>query len=72
MNRFVPLLISSAFVLYPAVFAQGPPQPPDTTAHSIRFVTVQPGVKLEVLDYGGTGRAMVFLAALGPIAHDWG
>ena len=71
LNRFVLLLISSAFVLNHAAFAQSQPQPPDTTAHSMRFVTVQPGVKVEVLDYGGTGRAMVFLAALGPIAHDW-
>lgn len=51
--------------------APSPPQPPDTTPHSVEFVTVQPGVKLEVLDYGGTGRAMVFLAALGPDAHVW-
>jgi hypothetical protein len=24
--------------------------------HQIRFVTVQPGVKIETLDWGGTGR----------------
>ena len=71
MKRLVLLLISSAFVLNHAEFAQGLPQPTDTTPHSVRFVTVQPGVKLEVLDYGGTGRAMIFLAALGPDAHDW-
>ncbi len=51
--------------------ARNPPAPPDTATHSIAFVTVEPGVKLEVLDFGGTGRAMVFLAALGPDAHEW-
>lgn len=70
MNRFVLLLISSAFVLNQAELAQSPPRP-DTTPHSIKFVTVQPGIKLEVLDYGGTGRAMIFLSALGPDAHEW-
>jgi hypothetical protein len=25
----------------------------DTTKHTIRFVAVEPGVKLEILDYGG-------------------
>ncbi|MGC1293714.1 MAG: alpha/beta hydrolase, partial [Alloacidobacterium sp.] len=44
---------------------------PDTTVHTIQFVTVEPGVKLEVLDYGGSGPAMIFLVALGPDAHDW-
>jgi non-heme chloroperoxidase len=71
LNRRVPLSISLAFVITGTVSAQIPLRPADTTAHSIQFVTVQPGVKLEVLDYGGTGRAMVFLAALGPDAHDW-
>jgi pimeloyl-ACP methyl ester carboxylesterase len=67
----MPFPICLAFLFAPVGLAQSPPRPPDTTAHSIEFVTVQPGVKLEVLDYGGTGRAMVFLAALGPDAHEW-
>jgi pimeloyl-ACP methyl ester carboxylesterase len=33
------------------------------------LVTVEPGVKLEVLDYGGTGRPLIFLAGLGSDAH---
>lgn len=70
LRRFLfPLCFAMA--LNCAGVSQSPPRPPDTTAHSIRFITVQPGVKVEVLDYGGTGRAMVFLAALGPNAHDW-
>ncbi|HEY1975790.1 MAG TPA: alpha/beta hydrolase [Candidatus Baltobacteraceae bacterium] len=33
------------------------------------FVTVQPNVKLETLDWGGTGRPVVLLAGLGNTAH---
>lgn len=45
---------------------------PNATAHpSAQFVQVQPGVKLQVLDYGGVGRPMIFLAALGRDAHDF-
>ena len=71
MKRLEFLPLGLAFFLSQALLAQGPSRPPDVTPHSVQFVTVQPGVKLEVLDYGGTGRAMVFLAALGPDAHDW-
>jgi non-heme chloroperoxidase len=35
----------------------------------IQFVTVEPGVNLEVLDWGGSGRALVLLAGLGRDAH---
>jgi pimeloyl-ACP methyl ester carboxylesterase len=35
----------------------------------VRFVTVQPDVKLEVLDWGGTGRDLVLLAGGGNTAH---
>ena len=40
------------------------PSPPST-----QFVTVEQDVKLEVLDWGGTGRPLVFLAGLGNDAH---
>lgn len=43
----------------------------DTSPHKLRFVTVQPGVKLEVLDWGGSGKPLVFLAGLGATAHDF-
>jgi non-heme chloroperoxidase len=45
--------------------------PADPTPHEVQFVTVEPGVKLEVLDWGGSGRALVFLAALGETAHEF-
>jgi non-heme chloroperoxidase len=41
----------------------------DPTPHSIQFVTVDDNVKLEVLDWGGSGRPLVFLAGLGNTAH---
>jgi non-heme chloroperoxidase len=34
-------------------------------------VTVENGVNLEVLDWGGTGRPLIFLAGLGATAHDF-
>ena len=36
---------------------------------TVQFVTVDRDVKLEVLDWGGTGRPLIFLAGLGNDAH---
>jgi non-heme chloroperoxidase len=41
----------------------------DPSPHQIRFVTVQPGVKIETLDWGGTGRPLIFIAGGGDTAH---
>lgn len=41
----------------------------DPSPHKIQFVTVDKDVKLEVLDWGGTGRPIVLLAGLGDTAH---
>ena len=41
----------------------------DTTPHKVRMVRVAPGVELEVIDWGGTGKAMVLLTGLGDNAH---
>jgi non-heme chloroperoxidase len=41
----------------------------DPSAHTVQLVTVDKGVQLEVLDWGGTGRPLVFLAGLGNTAH---
>lgn len=43
--------------------------PTDLTPHKTVFVTVQPGVRLEVLDWGGSGPPMIFLPGLGNTAH---
>jgi len=37
-----------------------------------RFITVEPNVELEVLDFGGRGRPLVLLAGHGATAHDFG
>ena len=41
----------------------------DHTPHKIRMVKVAPGVELEVLDWGGNGKAMVLLTGAGDNAH---
>src|SRR5262245_19444564 len=41
----------------------------DTSGHGVSIVTVEPGVELEVLDWGGTGEALVLHAGLGDNAH---
>jgi len=41
----------------------------DSSPHTISFVAVDKDVKLEVLDWGGSGRPLIFLAGLGNTAH---
>ncbi len=41
----------------------------DPSPHTVQMVTADKNVKLEVLDWGGTGRPVVFLAGLGNTAH---
>ena len=41
----------------------------DPTRHSVQFVTVDQGVRLEVLDWGGTGPPVVLLTRSGHTAH---
>jgi non-heme chloroperoxidase len=57
-----------AFVLTLSARAQLSTQPsvPRTT-----MVTVEKDVKLEVLDWGGTGRPLILLQGLGGVAHDY-
>jgi pimeloyl-ACP methyl ester carboxylesterase len=43
----------------------------DVTRHEVTFVTVEPGVRLEVLDFGGSGETIVLLTGLGDNAHVW-
>ena len=39
------------------------------TGYSVQLVSVAPDVKLEVVDWGGTGRALVLVPGLGDTAH---
>jgi pimeloyl-ACP methyl ester carboxylesterase len=61
------------FVLGLAVTATGYAQESDPwhdpSSHRVQFVTVEDGVRLEVLDWGGSGRPVVLLAGLGFTAH---
>ena len=41
----------------------------DPSPHAVRFVSVSDGVRLEVLDWGGSGRTVVLLAGGGDTAH---
>ena len=41
----------------------------DTSPHKTSFITVDPDVQLEVLDWGGAGDTMVLLTGLGDNAH---
>ena len=49
--------------------AQQPPAWKDPSPHTTRFVTAEKGVRLEVLDWGGSGRPLVLLAGGGDTAH---
>lgn len=51
------------------VLAQDSARWHDPSKHSVRFLTVEEGVQLEVLDWGGTGRPVVLLAGRGFTAH---
>ena len=41
----------------------------DPSPHKAQFITVEKDIKLEVLDWGGTGRPLVLLTGLGNDAH---
>jgi non-heme chloroperoxidase len=59
------LLIALLTPLYP----QQPTSWRDPSPHTIQFVTVDKNVRLEVLDWGGSGRPLVLLAGGGNTAH---
>src|SRR5579864_5356115 len=52
-----------------AALTQNGPSSQGETALNTQFVAVQPDVKLEVLDWGGSGRNLVLLAGGGNTAH---
>ena len=41
----------------------------DISPHTVQIIQVEPDIKLEVLDWGGTGRPLVLLSGLGDTAH---
>lgn len=63
MKRWILWIAAMAMVLAGGVFAQ------DKSSHTLHYVTVDRNVRLEVLDWGGSGRPIVMLAGLGETAH---
>jgi non-heme chloroperoxidase len=63
---FLPLACATTM----AVPLQAQRSTSESTAH-VRMVTVEKGVDLEVLDWGGTGRPLILLQGLGGVAHDY-
>jgi non-heme chloroperoxidase len=49
--------------------AKNAPSDEDKSPHTVHFVKADSNVKVEVLDWGGSGRAVVLLARLGDTAH---
>src|SRR6266853_1554282 len=65
-GRAALMLLVSPMV--PLHFQQPPPWK-DPSPHTTQFVTVDKNVRLEVLDWGGSGRPLVLLAGGGDTAH---
>lgn len=63
---------ATAFVLVSLIVPASCQEPGiwhDPSPHRVQFVMVEPSVRLEVLDWGGTGRPVVLLAGSGNTAH---
>jgi pimeloyl-ACP methyl ester carboxylesterase len=70
LRRYKILTASILLVAFSVpLHAQQPFPWKDPSSHITRFVTVQNGVRLEVLDWGGSGRPLMLLAGGGDTAH---
>src|SRR5579863_1360958 len=67
LNRLVGSIM--LVLLGPPLFSQSASTWKDPSPHVTRFITIDKGVKLEVLDWGGSGRPLVLLAGGGNTAH---
>src|SRR6266566_5636408 len=65
-GRAVAILLVSLMV---PLHSQQPPAWKDPSPHITQFVTVDKNVRLEVLDWGGSGRPLVLLTGRGDTAH---
>ena len=61
--------LSFVVVLSFPLGAQAGQKKVDSSAHTVHFVTVAKDVRLEVIDWGGSGRPLIFLAGMGGTAH---
>lgn len=64
-------LLSASMVIPQSTEISGVPAVPgpDPSPHQKRHIRVAPNVELEVLDWGGSGSALIFLAGFGNSAH---
>ena len=62
MDRIIFLLILLSSTLNAQV-------DPEITSPRVTFMELDPGVRLELLDWGGKGKPLIFLAGLGNTAH---
>src|SRR5215469_8809525 len=65
LSRLFILILITAM----AACAQSSPDWHDPSPHKVQFATVEEGVRLEVLDWGGSGSNVVLLAGSGNTAH---
>jgi non-heme chloroperoxidase len=67
------LLLASTLFYHQMSLAQTAPATTwhDPSLHHSEMITVDQGVQLEVLDWGGMGGPLVFLSGLGNTAHIW-
>lgn len=70
MNPRIRCVLSlSTFLFFVSLLSAQTTQRADISPHSVQMISVEPDVKLEVLDWGGTGRPLVLLTGLGDTAH---
>lgn len=69
LNRHAICFLALSLLVAPMARGQKPDAWHDPSKHHIRFIRVQKGVKLEVLDWGGSGQPIVLLAGSGNTAH---
>jgi non-heme chloroperoxidase len=65
----LPVLALVSFAALACLGQNGAGQWHDPSPHSVQMVSVDKNVQLEVLDWGGKGRAVVLLTGLGNTAH---
>lgn len=65
------LVVLFGIVLLPLFPGWAAAQQPDTTPHKILYVQTSDGVRLEVVDWGGSGSPLIFLAGFGNTAHSF-
>jgi pimeloyl-ACP methyl ester carboxylesterase len=64
-------VVLACLIVVPALASAQPIEWKDPSPHKTTLVTVEEGVQLEVLDWGGSGPALVLLAGGGASAHQY-